>query len=274
MPRTPVPRTATITYLALVAALSTPLYVVIARNGGAEAGGSSYVPALMWAPGIAALATTWWTRGNLKGLGWGLGKARYLVVGYLTPLLYGLAVYAAIWALDLGAFDASRIDTSLGRFVINNLTVSVIMGALFALGEEIGWRGLLAAQLARRYSFAATSLISGVIWGLWHVPLIVGSGGYNSGAPTWVALPCFMVAIVGLSFAFTWLRLASGSVWPAVVMHAVHNVFIQEVLDVMTKDTGHTNYFATEFGLGLAIAGIIVALSFWRLSQRTLVLEP
>jgi membrane protease YdiL (CAAX protease family) len=74
-----------------------------------------------------------------------------------------------------------------------------------------------------------------------------------------------MVSIIGMSFAFAWLRLASGSIWPAVLMHAVHNTFIQSVLDEITVNTGNTIFFTTEFGLGLAIMGVIVGLTFWRI---------
>lgn len=117
-------------------------------------------------------------------------------------------------------------------------------------------------------TFTRTAIISGVIWGLWHVPLIIGGGGYNSGAPTWYAIACFMVLIIGMSFAFAWVRLASGSIWPALILHATHNSFIQGALDVLTIDNGNTEYFTTEFGLGLAIMGVIVGLIFWRLGKN------
>ena len=76
-----------------------------------------------------------------------------------------------------------------------------------------------------------------------------------------------MVLIVGVSFPFAWLRLASGSLWPAVLLHAVHNIFIQSILDIMTVDTGNTEYFTTEFGLALAIMGVIVGVIFWQLGK-------
>ena len=143
------------------------------------------------------------------------------------------------------------------------MTFGVLLAAIAAVGEEIRWRGLLVPQLAQLTPFARTALISGVIWGVWHIPIIIG-GGYSSGAPTWWAIACFMVLIVGMSFPFAWLRLASGSIWPAVLMHSVHNTFIQSVLDTMTIDTGNTEYFATEFGLTLAIMGVIIGFIFWR----------
>ena len=218
----------------------------------------------MWAPAVAALITTLIFQRNIRGLGWGLGKPIYYLIAYLLPILYAGIVYGAVWLLGLGKLDASALGENPWLGLLKALTVGVLGAALLALGEEIGWRGLLVPQLARLNPFARTALISGVIWGIWHVPLIIG-GGYSSGAPTWYAVACFMVLIVGMSFAFAWLRLASGSIWPAMLMHATHNTFIQGVLDVITQDTGSTAYFTTEFGLGLAIMGILIGVVFWRI---------
>ncbi len=52
----------------------------------------------------------------------------------------------------------------------------------------------------------------------------------NSSAPAWFGLVCFTVLAVGISFPFAWLRLKSGSLWTAVILHAAHNVFIQAFL--------------------------------------------
>ena len=75
-------------------------------------------------------------------------------------------------------------------------------------GIPSGW---LKPQQSRIDPFVRTALLSGFIWGSWHIPLVIG-GSYSSGAPTWYALVCSMVLITGASFAFAWLRLASGSI--------------------------------------------------------------
>ncbi|MCB0089357.1 MAG: CPBP family intramembrane metalloprotease [Caldilineaceae bacterium] len=252
----------TIIYLILVFGLSIPLYILISRSGGLEGPGEQYVLLLMWCPGIAALITTLIFQRNLRGLGWGLGRPRYLVIGYLLPILYAGIVYGAIWLSGLGGVDFSRLGAQPVSTLVFVLTVNVLISILLALGEEIGWRGLLAPQLYTQHTFVGTALISGLIWGVWHIPLII-TGDYSSGAPTWYAITCFMIHITGLAFAFAWLRLASGSLWPAALMHATHNAFIQSVLDKITVDSGRTAYFSTEFGLGLAMMGVIVALCFW-----------
>jgi membrane protease YdiL (CAAX protease family) len=70
--------------------------------------------------------------------------------------------------------------------------------------------------------------------------------------------------VLGLNFAFTWLRLKSGSLWPAVLLHAAHNLFIQAFFNHLTSDTGITAYVIDEFGIGLALMAPVVAYLFWR----------
>lgn len=251
-----------VTYIILVFVLSAPFYYLIVRNGGLEAPtAAALVIPLMWMPGITGLITSFIYRRNLHGMGWGLGKPKYYLIAYITPVLYAGVAYAAVWLFGLGGLDFGR--QGVGG-LISSLTVGVLTALVTAAGEEIGWRGLLVPQLARKNSFARTALISGVIWGFWHVPLIIG-GGYTSGAPAWFAVSAFMVVVMGMSFAFAWVRLASGSIWPAAIMHSVHNSFIQGFLDKVTVKTGLTEYFSTEFGAALAVMGIIIAVIFWRI---------
>jgi membrane protease YdiL (CAAX protease family) len=144
------------------------------------------------------------------------------------------------------------------------LTLGFIINCVAALGEEIGWRGLLVPELAKATSFTGTALISGGIWSIYHWPLIL-SGHYNGeGTPVWFALVCFSIMVIGISFPFAWLRLKSKSLWGAVFMHAAHNLFIQAIFNQLTSDTGLTEYAIDEFGVGLALITILVAYLFWR----------
>jgi membrane protease YdiL (CAAX protease family) len=260
-----------ITYLIVVFALSTPFYIVsITANSsgdGASNGlGDLAILGLMWMPALAALVTTFIHQRNIRGLGWSPGKIKYLVLGYLLPIVYAGIAYGIVWVTGLGAYDGTAVAEGggLARFLASALTVGVLQSALLTLGEEVGWRGLLVPQMARITTFSRTALITGLFWGLWHVPLIL-FGDYNAGTPWWYALLCFTVLIVGMNFAFTWLRLASGSIWPSVIMHASHNLIIQGVFDKLTADTSNTFFFTTEFGVMLAILGVVVALVFARL---------
>ena len=86
---------------------------------------------------------------------------------------------------------------------------------------------------------------------------------YHSGTPKWFALPVFTWMVFAMAFVFAWVRLKSGSVWTAVILHASHNLFVQQIFDPLTTDRGATKYVTTEFGIGLAAAYTAVAWYFW-----------
>ena len=145
----------------------------------------------------------------------------------------------------------------------------LLSSAITALGEEIGWRGFLVPQLAKLTSFTKTSLISGVIWAVWHYPLIIFSnyrslgGSGSSDIPLWFALACFTVMVIAISFVFNWFRIKSGSVWTAVFLHTTHNSFIQSLYADSTINKDITPWVAGEFGIGLALVTSVVAFVFW-----------
>jgi membrane protease YdiL (CAAX protease family) len=111
-------------------------------------------------------------------------------------------------------------------------------------------------------SFTKLSLLSGIIWAAWHSPILLFAD-YNAGTNRWYALSCFTVMIVSGSFGFAWLRLRSGSLWTAAVLHASHNLFVQTVFDNLMRDTGKTLWYTTEFGVALAAVNVLLAFYFW-----------
>jgi hypothetical protein len=97
---------------------------------------------------------------------------------------------------------------------------------------------------------------------MWHYPLLLFAD-YNSGTPHLYALSCFTVMVIGDAFIFAWFRLKSRSLWPAAMLHASHNLFIQGIFDRMTNPVGKSLYVTTEFGFGLALTVGACALYFW-----------
>jgi membrane protease YdiL (CAAX protease family) len=140
--------------------------------------------------------------------------------------------------------------------------IGFIPSAISALGEEIGWRGFLVPELFKNQGFTKTSLISGLIWGTWHLPILLFAD-YNSGTPAWYSMICFMLLVISISFIYTWFRIKSGSLWTAVILHGSHNIFIQNIFTPLTEDTGNTAYYIDEFGIVLPIIAISFALYFW-----------
>jgi membrane protease YdiL (CAAX protease family) len=250
------------TFLVLTFALSCIFYVLFARAKTLSAGGGLYVGMLMWCPGVSALITRLIFQRNVRGEGWAWAPTRYELAGYALPIAYAACAYAAVWIFDFGGVDLGRFKTNAFRFV----TLGLALNLAFALGEELGWRGFLVPKLAERLSFAGTAAVSGIIWASWHMPLIIFAD-YNGGTPTMYSIACFAVMVVGISFPIAWLRLRSGSVWPAALLHASHNLFIQGFFDVVTVDTGPTKYLLSEFGAVLALAAAITGWMFWRLDR-------
>jgi membrane protease YdiL (CAAX protease family) len=250
----PKTRNSLILFLVLTFALSSIFY---ARSfSGAPLG--RVAPLLMWMPGVAAIITQFVFYRTVDGLGWHAAPGRYLALAVLIPAVYCLAIYLPVWLTGIGRFDGSY----LGR-VLPLLPIAMAVNLLTALGEEIGWRGFLAPAFYRARGFAWAAVATGIIWGLWHVPLIVG-GGYDAGTPAWYGIPCFLISVTGMAVMLAWLRLRSDSVWPAAVYHGAHNLLIQGIFDRSTIDTGRTKWITTEFGIGLTIASLIMAIYFWR----------
>jgi membrane protease YdiL (CAAX protease family) len=247
------------TFLVLTFALSAIFWWLIIDAGSLGAHGGLYVLALMWCPGVSALITRLIFQHDLRGEGWGLGAPRWLALAYLLPVAYAMVAYGAVWLLGLGGVDLSRFTTSTATFLV----VGTIQSLISATGEELGWRGFLVPTLAKRMSFGRLALLSGAIWAVWHFPLIIFAD-YNSGTATWYSLLCFAVMVIALAVILAWLRLRSGSVWPAAIMHASHNLFVQGFFDRVTVDTGPTPWLTSEFGAGLAIAIGLTAWLFWR----------
>jgi membrane protease YdiL (CAAX protease family) len=154
------------------------------------------------------------------------------------------------------------LSLSLPLAILLTVVVLFLPSLFAALGEEIGWRGLLLPELAKGYDFTRAALISGVIWAIYHYPAILFAD-YHSDAPLWFVLPMFTISVVSVSCILAWLRLKSGSVWTAAILHASHNLFVQSVFDPMTLDFGLTPYLTTEFGAGLAIAYVLLAFYYW-----------
>jgi membrane protease YdiL (CAAX protease family) len=276
------PLTRIVIFLALTALYAGVSTAVTLQNGftwGRAVAG-------MWGPGIAALVTGLICRRPLAEIGWRPGRLRYLGMAYAVPMLYAWAGYAVVWLTGLGGYNprlAREISGALGLegypdavplaigFVLTN-TLIVLVGSFAALGEEIGWRGLLVPELSKRVGFTGTALISGLIWAVWHYPLLLHGALQSSEPPAWYAVGCFTLLLVAISFPMAWLRLRSESVWTAVLVHAVHNAVIQQYLTPLTARTDVANYFVDETGAAMLPFAVLLAVYTWRRSAEVEVL--
>ena len=111
------------------------------------------------------------------------GNIRYLALAFLMPVVYSTvsAFAAAAFMMPSDAFGEIFQNFDFWEFssmIIYILSVSLVV-SLFGFGEEFGWRGYLTPKLEQLMPFPAAILVSGIIWGLWHAPIIVC--GHNFG---------------------------------------------------------------------------------------------
>jgi CAAX protease family protein len=262
------------TYLAVTLVLSIPFYAVIIHARRMGVGHRLVVAALMWCPGVAAVLCCVMLRRSLRTLGWRWPGMKNLGIAYMLPVFYAGVAYGGVWLARLGGLNSALLRAAeqpfprlpawaaVAIYVGITATAGVLLNTAFALGEEIGWRGFLVPELAKAMSYTRVSVISGLIWGLWHAPVLLFAD-YNAGTNRVYALACFMLMTNAASFLFTWLRLKSGSLWPAALLHGAHNAFVQGVFDQFMRDTGHTRWITTEFGAGMILTIGALALYFW-----------
>jgi membrane protease YdiL (CAAX protease family) len=193
-----------------------------------------------WIPAIAALLAAALTggRGALRELGsrlvrWRVGWQWYLVV-ILGPAAFSLAV-AGIYTLFGGSWaDAAPPAILVGPLVVLPLFL-VILTLTDGLGEELAWRGFALPRLLTRYNALAASLILGVIWALWHLPLLWTEGGPMYQLPVWLLL----LDVTAKAVLFTWVFLHTrGSVLIAMLFHGATNLFLVSPDVASTGDLG------------------------------------
>jgi membrane protease YdiL (CAAX protease family) len=207
--------------------------------------------AMMATPAIAALIVVFFVErpvNRARALGvWPLKPVGrflgYLALGLVVPIVLILAalpigaalgVYPAdfthfsalqeVFDAQMKALGSAALEIPIGELVALQF-VNVIIGAFLniipAAGEEIGWRGWLLPKLMPLGTVPAL-IVSGVIWGLWHAPLILL--GYNyADAPGWIGLLMMVGVCILAGGVFGWLRIRSDSVWPAALAHGSFN---------------------------------------------------
>ncbi|MFJ6532026.1 lysostaphin resistance A-like protein [Microbacterium sp. NPDC091662] len=244
-----VPWTAVIVFVAVSFALSwlvaMPLWL---GDGLAEPISAFLLPVMMFTPAVAALVVTFVMRvpaprhrARFLGL-WPLRPAKrviwLMVAGWLAPpLLVGLGLLLSV-ALGFVQLDltfaafAAELEKAVPAGVplppvqvivfaqLAMIPVGALFNSLFAFGEELGWRGWLLPALRPLGTWPAL-ILSGVIWGVWHSPIILL--GYNFGRTDITGVLFMVVGCVTWGVLLGWLRLRSASVWPAVIAHGSLN---------------------------------------------------
>lgn len=238
------------------------------------------VTGVMWSPGIAAMLTCLLTGRPIASLPWRWGGWGWSWFAWALPILYGLAIYLPVWVFALGGSGLGNSDTLsdwtdqlLGHkepnalaavfFMLMLATIGMVGSAARALGEEIGWRGFLIWEMRKVMPFWAVGLLSGAIWAVWHWPAILFTD-YNAGEGSFpLQMAIFTMAILPQGVVYAFITFKSNSLWPAVILHASHNLFIQRIFTPLTVRGPETHFYIDEFGIVMPILGSALSLAFY-----------
>ncbi len=221
---------------------------------GLDAGGVTVSGMLGWVVGstymivpaavAVALALKWGV--PLRRYGLRMPRWKLIAIASLAPIvIVGLTVVAAL-AMGFGQFDptgaaviehlrrmgmpqvAEQMARQLEQMPIHPVLLAVLsaipagltINGIFALGEELGWRGLLQRELAP-LGFARSSALIGLIWGIWHAPLILG--GHNYPEHPRLGVLVMTLACVPLGIILSWIALRVNSVIAPAIAHGTFN---------------------------------------------------
>ena len=182
-------------------------------------------------PSLLAIFLTWQKEGlsGLSILGRRLIQFRLGWRWYLSTFLIvfaGTAGQLAINKLIGNTFNGALFMTQLGSFL-----PLLILGPL---SEEIGWRGYALERLQTRWNALTSSLIIGMVWALWHLPLfmMVGTSQHELGVP----FINFLIKMMASSIIYTWLyNNTSHSLWSAILLHWLYTYAAQVLSSGVTQ---------------------------------------
>src|SRR5215210_6856031 len=177
-------------------------------------------------------------------------------IAFGLTLLITVAASAIVWATPLASFVLP--EGGILNPLINLLLLVVIYTLTFALTEEIGMRGYLQPRLMSLGRTRAL-LVVGLVWATWQMPLYYFVAKLFPVVNVLFFLPLFYGTIVAASFLFGYLRIYTGSTWPASIAHSVHNA-AWSVLAMLTATSSPALvnlYLVGDYGI-LILVGVVI----------------
>lgn len=213
---------------------------------------------LSYSPAIASLIARLCLGESIKDVSFrlrGEWVAQAMLIAWLWPVLCGFGTYGLAWVTGLTRFAWTSVGQDYGTWGPENLLgisiagtpvlygftlrlVACLFFSIFAclqsFGEEVGWRGYLLTRLFDA-KIPAPVFWNGLIWGLWHIPFFLAwEPSRNLPERRSISLFFFVAGTVALAYLLSYLRLRSGSIWPAVLGHASGNTILRWAFEGFT----------------------------------------
>ena len=232
----------------------------------------------MWFPAVCAyIIRRWVTRAGFGDAGMRIGPWRaYLVVYLAVPLVF-MTVYLLSWLLGTARLDPSlsswlaQVRAVVGPafpteaipkprvllpiVLVASLSFAPLQNTLLTFGEEFGWSGYLLPKLLPLGKWRA-AVLYGLIWGLWHAPIIAKGYNYPGHPIAGVQLMCVFTIAAALIQAS--LRLRYGSVFLTTWLHACVNAQGRGIFPMLFA-VANPLWGGITSTLGVALTGVIGA---------------
>jgi len=187
----------------------------------------------------------------MKCLRWRVGW-RWVLLAFLFPVAF-MSLAAAVHVAFGGTLPASPAADRWGMAAFNFLLIFLVGGPL---GEEFGWRGYALPALRARWGWRAASLMLGVVWAVWHLPLFYSADTVQSHLP----MGLYALSAIASSVLFAWLfNCSRGSIVPVLVLHTAVNAWSLIIPVMVLPDGSNLRPFQIVVGILVLTA---VALLF------------
>lgn len=226
---------------------------------------------------VASIVINIYRKEDPKYYGLDIGDLHYAYVAYTYPIatifLAGIIAwflgFQVDWSLTNFKFSLAMKAIAMGLnpdtyyyYFLGGALLAPFFNMFFTIGEEVGWRGYLLTKLLERNTLERTILAVGIIWALWHAPLIIFMG-YNYPSLRGWGLLLFIPFCISHGTILIWLKIKSGGVVLPTLGHASLNAFLW--LAVALLDT-QTNLFHLLVGIpGIISASLIALIFYWDL---------
>ena len=211
------------------------------------------------------------TRDGYRKEGWkslGLHKPgrKGWAFALIVPAIPLVLSFAVVWLTGMAVVQPGEDFAGFPWPYVPIILVILYVKAVLieSMGEELGWRGYLLPLLTQSMNPKAGMLLSGFIHGIWHFPIIIMTDQYHADEALWLILPMTVLSTVFLAPVIGQLRLKTGSVWPASMMHTTHNL-VWLVLATVTADKSEAaKYVSGDMGIVVLLFYIGLTVFMWR----------
>lgn len=245
-------------YIAIVFGLSWPFMFIPFFREGFVWRLASHCTAMMMVTVGTVICARYVFKDGFGDAGWSWGRPVHHLTAFAIP--------AANWLLP-AAIDLATGSGSVGQ-PMTDLRFMFAMGLLViplipAFGEELGWRGYMLPHIARRMSTRKAVVLHGIIWFVWHWPVMISAAGAVTQASGFgiytsilliIGVGSIPIILDSVVFAYVWMW--SRSIWTVTLLHAAHDGFRDSLM--MLIDSGSFSEIA------IVVPVVLGAFLLWK----------